>query len=43
MTPRHFQRALQAFTRRKPFKPFIVELVSGDRLQVRLGKSNHSR
>ena len=35
MTPRHFQRALQAFTRRKPFKPFIVELVSGDRLQVR--------
>ncbi len=29
-----FQQSLQAFARRKPFKPFTVELVSGDRFVV---------
>jgi hypothetical protein len=31
---KHFQQSLQAFARRKPFKPFTVELVSGDRFVV---------
>jgi hypothetical protein len=35
MTPGNFERALQAFTHRKPFKTFLVELVSGERIQVR--------
>ncbi len=29
-----FERSLKAFTRRTPFHPFIVELVSGGQLQV---------
>jgi hypothetical protein len=34
MTAEHFDRTLPAFQRRSPFKPFTVELVSGDRFQV---------
>lgn len=34
MTSDHFERSLQAYQRRKPFRPFTVELVSGDRFQV---------
>ena len=30
----HFDRSLKAFQRRRPFRPFTVELVSGDRVQV---------
>jgi hypothetical protein len=30
MTEANFQNALQAFARRRPFKSFLVELVSGD-------------
>ncbi|MBI2807854.1 MAG: hypothetical protein HYX68_22965 [Planctomycetes bacterium] len=29
-----FERSLRAFTRRKPFQPFMVELVSGTRLLI---------
>jgi hypothetical protein len=29
-----FARVLRAFSRRRPFKPFIVELTSGDKLLV---------
>jgi hypothetical protein len=29
-----FAHALRAFARRKPFKPFTVELISGDRIEV---------
>jgi len=35
MTADNFERALRAFSHRQPFKPFMVELVSGDRFQVR--------
>ncbi len=34
MTPKHFERTLRAFQRRAPFRPYTVELVSGDRFQV---------
>jgi len=34
MTPDDFQRTLQAFQRRKPFRPFTVELVGGERFEV---------
>jgi len=34
MTPEHFDRTLRAFQRRKPFRPFTVELVSDDEFQV---------
>lgn len=34
MTPKNFERTLRAFQRRAPFRPFTVELVSGDRFQV---------
>jgi hypothetical protein len=34
VTPVNFPRALRGFTRRQPFLPFGVELVSGDRLRV---------
>jgi hypothetical protein len=34
MTPRAFQRALVAFTRRKPFLPFQIELISGDQFLI---------
>ena len=29
-----FERSLRVFVRRTPFQPFVVELVSGTRLQV---------
>ena len=34
MTAENFDRALRALQRRSPFKPFTVEMVSGDRFQV---------
>ncbi|HUY35435.1 MAG TPA: hypothetical protein VMV69_22010 [Pirellulales bacterium] len=34
MIENNFQQSLQAFARRRPFKPFTVELVSGDRFVV---------
>jgi hypothetical protein len=34
VTPEHFQTAIRGFQRRTPFKPYVVELVSGDRVQV---------
>lgn len=34
MTPDNFDRTLRAFQRRKPFLPFTVALVDGDRFQV---------
>jgi hypothetical protein len=30
----HFDRTLRAFQKRSPFKPFVVALVNGDRVQV---------
>lgn len=29
-----FQKTVRAFVRRRPFKPFVVELLSGDRFLV---------
>ncbi len=34
MIAEHFQTTLRAFRRRTPFKPYVVELVSGDRIRV---------
>jgi len=34
MTVENFQNALQGLRQRKPFRPFTVELVSGDRFEV---------
>jgi hypothetical protein len=34
MTAESFERTLRSFQRRSPFRPFIVELVSGFRFQV---------
>jgi hypothetical protein len=34
MTAEHFQTAIRGFQRRNPFKSYVVELVSGDRVQV---------
>ncbi len=34
MMPEHFDRTLSAFQRRRPFRPFTVALVNGDRFQV---------
>ena len=34
MFPENFSNALRAFARRAPFKPFVVELVSGERIVV---------
>lgn len=34
MNEKTFQNSLQAFVHRRPFKPFAVELVSGDRFVV---------
>ncbi|MFT3789253.1 MAG: hypothetical protein QM770_24250 [Tepidisphaeraceae bacterium] len=34
MTPEHFQATIQAFQQRVRFRPFFVELVSGDRVKV---------
>lgn len=35
MTDENFRKSLQAFIRRRPFRPFEVELVSGDRFTVK--------
>lgn len=29
-----FERSLRGFVRRSPFKPFVVEMVSGSRIEV---------
>jgi hypothetical protein len=34
MDEQAFQRSLRAFCRRRPFRPFLIELFSGDRLLV---------
>ena len=34
MTDANFKKSLLAFVRRRPFKPFEVELISGDRFTV---------
>lgn len=34
MTAEHFQTTIRAFQRRTPFRPYFVELVSGDRIAV---------
>ena len=34
MTPKSFSTSLRAFVRQKPFRPFMVQLVSGDRFAV---------
>jgi hypothetical protein len=34
MNARNFERALRGFTHRQPFRPFLVELVSGDRFRI---------
>jgi hypothetical protein len=34
MTAEDFETTLRAFQRRTPFKSFVVEFVSGDRIQV---------
>jgi hypothetical protein len=34
MTAEHFQTAIRACQRRAPFHPYVVELVSGDRVRV---------
>lgn len=34
MTAEHFQTTIRAFQRRAPFKPYGVELVSGDRVRI---------
>ena len=34
MTGEHFQTVIRGFQRRTPLKPYVVELVSGDRVRV---------
>ena len=34
MVAEHFQTTIRAFQRRSPFRPYIVELVSGERVRV---------
>ena len=34
MTPEHFQTTIRAFQRRSPFKPYVVELVSGAKVTI---------
>lgn len=34
MTAEHFQTTIRAFQRRTPFVPYVVELVSGERVRV---------
>jgi hypothetical protein len=34
MVKENFERRLRAFARRAPFKPFVVELISGTTIQV---------
>ncbi len=36
MAPQSFENALKALQQRKPFRPFTVDLVSGDRFEVDL-------
>jgi hypothetical protein len=32
MTPQHFKTALRSYTHRRSFRPFFIELASGDRM-----------
>lgn len=34
MTAENFQKALEGMRGRRPFRPFTVELISGDRFEV---------
>jgi hypothetical protein len=34
MTGDELERGLRAFTRRRPFRTFLLEFVSGDRIQI---------
>ncbi len=34
MTPEQFDAAYQAFCRRKPFRPFLIEFISGSQLLI---------
>lgn len=34
VTTEHFQTTIRAFQRRVPFQPYLVELVSGDRIRI---------
>ncbi len=34
MVAEHFQATIRAFQRRSPFQPYMVELVSGERVRV---------
>jgi hypothetical protein len=34
MTESHFRVALRAFVQRRPFRPFFIEFLSGDRVRV---------
>jgi hypothetical protein len=34
MMAEHFQTTIRAFQRRTPFKSYVVELVSGDRVRI---------
>ncbi len=34
MAPKQFERVLRGFVRRRPFRPFLIELFSGDRLRI---------
>jgi hypothetical protein len=34
MTAEHFQTTIHAFQKRVPFHPYLIELVSGDRIRV---------
>jgi hypothetical protein len=35
MTKESFTRALRAFARRQPFRPFLVEFLTGERLLIK--------
>jgi hypothetical protein len=34
MVPETFMQSLRVFARRRPFRPFLVELMSGERIMV---------
>ena len=34
VTPEHFLTTMRGFQRQVPFRPYVVELVSGDRVRV---------
>jgi hypothetical protein len=34
MTEGHFRLALRAFVQRRPFRPFLIEFLIGDRVRV---------